>query len=738
MIGTRALGMGLLLSALVLAGCTKNEPPAVTASGGGAQAANVTGERLVHAADEPGEWMTYGGTYSEQRFSKLTKIDASNVGQLGLQWFADYDTNQNQYGSPLYIDGVIYVSTAKNVVHAYDAKTGKQLWEYNPQIHGEHLRYNLGLVNRGLAAWGGKLFMGTLDNRLIAIDAKTGKEVWSTDVVPDSLGLGDMTVKYNITMAPRVAKGKVFIGASGGEYGVRGFMAAYDAETGKQVWRFWTVPGDPAKGPDGAASDPQLAKAVKTWSGKWWLGGGGGTVWDAAIYDPVTDLLYFGTGNATPWNPRVREPGTGDDLYTASIIAVKPDTGEYVWHYQETPADAWDYDAVSPMMTADLTIGGKKEHVILQPSKNGFFYVLEAATGKLISADAFTEVNWAKGVDMETGRPNVVPAARYAEHPWDLAPGVQGGHSWHPNAFSPLTGLIYIPAWEAYMTMASPPPNSPLAGRGGFSLGIAFGARVPPGTLQPYDRQGVRGRLEAWDPVARKIVWQTEQFTHGLPTSGVLATAGNLVFMGNGQGNVLSAYDAKSGSKLWSFDATTAVFAAPITYELDGVQYVAASVGGAAQGDYFAPTNARMLVFSLGGKAVLPPPQPYTPRKVNPPPLTASATVVAHGGALYSQYCSVCHGADGFEARTSFPNLTVTPLLWTQPGFDAVVLQGVRADKGMGSFAKDLKPEDTAAIRNYLISQAIVLKERGPGFFSPFGRRTQASQQTGRQTGRAN
>lgn len=727
MIGTRALGMGLLASAVILAGCSRNETPPAAASAGGAPAAapaaNVTAERLVHAADEPGEWMTYGGTYSEQRFSQLKQIDSTNVAKLGLAWFADYDTNQNQYGSPLYIDGVIYVSTAKDVVYAFDAKTGRQLWRYNPMIHGEHLRYNLGLVNRGIAAWQGKIFIGTLDARLIAIDAKTGTEVWATDVVPASLGLGDMTDKYNITMAPRVAKGKVFIGASGGEFGVRGFIAAYDAQTGKQVWRFWTVPGNPAKGPDGAASDAVMAKAAKTWSGEWWKYGGGGTVWDAAVYDPVTDLLYFGTGNATPWNPRVREPGSGDDLYTASIIAVKPDTGEYVWHYQETPADAWDYDAVSPMMTADLTIGGKKEHVILQPSKNGFFYVLEAATGKLISADPFTVVNWAKGVDMETGRPIVVPAARYAKHPWDLAPGVQGGHSWHPNAFSPLTGLVYVPAWEAYMTMASPDPHSPFAARGGFNLGIAFGARLPPGKLQPYDRSGVRGRLEAWDPVARKIVWETEQFTHGLPTSGVLATAGDLVFMGNGQGNVLSAYDAKSGSKLWSFDAKTGVFAAPITYELDGVQYVAASVGGAAQGDYFAPTNARMLVFALDGKAVLPAPQPYTPRQVNPPPLTASADVVAHGGALYSQYCSVCHGADGFEARTSFPNLTVTPLLWTQPGFDAVVLQGVRADKGMGSFAHDLKPEDTAAIRAYLISQAHVLKERGPGFFSPFGRR---------------
>jgi len=714
MIRTRVQRIRLLLPIAIL-GCCALNASVVAAASKDDLAANVTAERLVKATNEPGQWMTYGGTYSEQRFSRLAKITSSNVGQLGLQWFADYETNQNQHGSPLYIDGVIYVSTARNVVYAFDAKSGKQLWKYNPMIHGERLRYNVGLVNRGIAAWRGKIIMGTLDARLVAIDAKTGKEVWSTDTVPESLGLGPMTKQYAITMAPRAAKGKVFIGGSGGEFGVRGWIAAFDAETGKEVWRFWTVPGDPAKGFESKA----LEKAARTWSGEWWkVAGGGGTVWDAAVYDPVTDLLYFGTGNASPWNARVREPSLDDDLYAASIVAVKPDTGEYVWHYQETPGDSWDYDAVSPMMTADLNVGGHRKHVILQPSKNGFFYVLEAATGKLISADAFTEVNWATGVDLQTGRPKVVPAARYEKEPWNLAPGVQGGHSWHPNAFSPDTGLVYVPAWEAYFTLAGPPPGSPPAAHG-FNLGINMGVKVEPGKLQPYDRQGVSGRLKAWDPIARKVVWESEPYSGGLPTSGVLATAGNLVFMGNGVGKVLSAYDAKTGAKLWSFDAQTAVFAAPITYMLDGVQYVAASVGGVAQGGYFAPTHARMLVFALGGKAVLPTPEPYTPPQLNPPPSTASAEVIAHGGELYSQYCSVCHGANGMQARTSFPNLAVTPLLWTQDGFNYVVLQGGRADKGMGSFGKDLKPEDAAAIREYLISRANALKAGGGAPGSP-------------------
>ena len=694
-----------------------------------ADAANVTAKRLVNAAAEPGQWMTYGGTYSEQRFSQLKQINSGNVASLGLLWYGDYETNQNQHGSPLYIDGVIYVSTSRNVVQAFDARSGKPLWTYNPSIHGERLRYNVGLVNRGIAAWNGKIIMGTLDARLVAIDAKTGKEVWSTDTVPESLGLGEMGKHYAITMAPRVAKGKVFIGASGGEFGVRGWIAAFDAETGKEVWRFWTVPGDPAKGFETKA----LAKAAKTWSGEWWkVAGGGGTVWDAAVYDPVTDLLYFGTGNASPWNANTREPTLDDDLYTASIVAVKPDTGEYVWHYQETPGDSWDYDAVSPMMTADLTINGLKKHVLMQPSKNGFFYVLEARTGKLLSADPFTEVNWASGVDLKSGRPVVAEGARYNKEPWDLAPGVQGGHSWHPNAYSPDTGLVYIPAWEAYFTMAGPPPGS-VQKPGQFSLGINMGARVDPSKLQPYARSGVKGRLEAWDPITRKVVWQTEPFANGGPTSGVLATAGNLVFMGNGGGKILNAYDAKNGTKLWSFDAKTAVFAAPISYSLDGVQYIAASVGGAGQDGYFAPTNARMLVFALGGKAVLPEPAPYTPPPLNPPPSTASAAVIAHGAAVYTQYCSVCHGANGFQARTSFPNLTVTPLLWTQAGFDQVVLLGGRADKGMGNFGKDLKPEDSVAVREYLISRANAIKAGGPGagFGGPGAPRPPARQETG-------
>jgi quinohemoprotein ethanol dehydrogenase len=699
------LGLSLLLP-LAMAGCTK----AAKAPDLLANPAAITQERLLKGTDDPNQWPTYNGSYNEQRFSPLKKIDTTNVGTLGLQWFADYDTNLDQHGSPLYIDGVIYVSTAFNTkVYAFDARTGKELWKFNVNVDGAWLRnVCCGNINRGIAAWNGKIYVGSLDARLIAIDAKTGKQAWSTDTI-----IGDRADPLNrlsITMAPRVAKGKVFVGASGGEFGVRGWIAAFDAETGKEAWRFYNVPGDPAKGFENKA----METAARTWSGEWWKLGGGGSVWDAAIYDPVTDLLIYGTGNGTPWGAHARDPKLGDNLYIASIIALKPDTGEYVWHYQVTPGDNWDYDAVSPMMTADITIDGAQKHVLIQPNKNGFLYVLEAATGKLLSADAFTEVNWATHIDMKTGRPVVVPAANYEKKPWNLAPGVQGGHSWHPNAYSPDTGLIYIPTWEAYFVMQRDPNYKPSTS--GYNLGITFGGPqgMSAAKVEPTNKEGIYGRLKAWDPVARKVVWETEAFDNDRPSSGVMATGGGLVFAGNGAGKELRAYDAKTGKQLWSFPTQTSIFAAPITYELDGEQYVAASVGGAsiAQG-YYAPGYARMLVFKLGATAKLPANADYTPPPLNPPPSTAAAEVIERGRVVYEQYCTICHGVDGVQPRGMFPNLTTTPMLHSQEGFDQVIA-GARAERGMGDFSKDVGAQDSIALREYLISRANVVKSRLP------------------------
>ena len=701
---TWAVGLCALLS-VVLSGCEgSSQGSAESASAATAgPAANVTTDRLVNAASEPSQWMTYGGTYSEQRYSRLSQINRENVRQLGLLWFADYDTNLQQTGTPLYIDGVIYVSTAWSKVYAFDARSGRQLWQYDPKTPGEWIRnVCCGIVNRGIAAYNGKIFVGTLDGRLVAIDAKSGQEAWSTMTVDNSMS-------YSITSAPRVARGKVFIGNSGGEFGVRGYISAYDTETGKMEWRFYTVPGDPSRPHENEA----IKKAAATWGeGDWWKLGGGGTVWDAIIYDPVTGLLYFGTGNGTPWNQHKRDASGKDNLYLASIIAVKPDTGEYVWHYQTTPADTWDYDAVSPMMTVDLTIDGRQRHVLLQPCKNGFMYVLDAATGELLRADPFTEVNWADGVDLTTGRPKVRKEARYpAGKPFNLTPGVQGAHGWHSNAFSPDTGLIYIPTQDAWFPMIEDEKYEPQDV--GYNLGIDFAAQFTFYRDNPDAKNGFVGYLQAWDPVTGRQVWKGE-LNQG-PTGGALATASGLVFQGGGSGQEFRAYDAKTGEKLWSTGVQTAVLAAPITYELDGQQYIALSVGGAvAGGDYYAPNYSRMLVFALNGTTQLPAVKEYVPRPLNPPAATATADVVKAGGEVYSRYCAACHGDDGQTRGANFPNLTRTPLLHTQEGFDQVVLKGVLSEKGMASFASALKPEDTQAVRAYLVDRANFIKNLPP------------------------
>jgi alcohol dehydrogenase (cytochrome c)/quinohemoprotein ethanol dehydrogenase len=710
---TRILAVGLsALLCATLQGCQRSGAPADNTKAADAAAekpaANVTDERLLNAANEPSQWLTYNGTYDEQRFSRLDQINKDNVRQLGLAWYADYDTNLSQTGTPLQIDGVIYVSTAWSKVYAFDARDGKQLWQYNPKTPGEWIRsVCCGIVNRGIAAYQGKIYVGTLDGRLVALDAKTGKEVWSELTI-------DKTKRYSITSAPRIVKGKVLIGNSGGEFGVRGYISAYDAQTGKLAWRFYTVPGNPADGFENEA----MKKAAATWGGEWWKLGGGGTVWDAINYDPVTDLVYFGTGNGTPWNQRMRDPKGGDNLYLASIVAVKADTGDYVWHYQSTPGDTWDYDAVSPMMTVNLTLDGKERRVLIQPCKNGFLYVLDARTGELLKADPFTLVNWADGVDLKTGRPRIKKEARYsAGKPFNLAPGVQGAHGWHSNAYSPDTGLLYIPTQDAWWPMVEDPSYKPTDV--GYNLGIDFAAQFTYYRNNPNAKSGFIGYLQAWDPVTGKQVWKGE-INQG-PTGGAVATAGGLVFQGGGSAMEFRAYDAKTGEKLWKFDTHTGVIAAPISYELDGKQYIAVSVGSTSMGggDYYAPNYSRMLVFTPGATTQLPAVTPYTPRPLDPPPATASADVVKTGEQRYAKYCAACHGDNGQTRGANFPDLTRTPLLHSQEGFDAVVLKGALSERGMASFAEVMKPEDTAAVRAYMIDRANFIKKNPPALGPP-------------------
>jgi PQQ-dependent dehydrogenase (methanol/ethanol family) len=390
----------------------------------------------------------------------------------------------------------------------------------------------------------------------------------------------------------------VLIGNAGAEYGVRGYVSAYDAETGRLLWRFHTVPGDPAIG----FENQSMQTAGATWSGQWWRVGGGGAVWNSIVYDPVTDFVYFGTANGTPWNQRYRDPAGGDNLFIASIIAVDADTGDYVWHYQATPGDTWDYDSTSALTIADLTLDGRQRHVVMQANKNGFFYMLDGATGELLRAQAFTQMNWADGVDMSTGRPRVRPEARYGPgQDFNGIPGPQGARGWHPSAFSPQTGLLYIPTQEAYFAWVQDPSYAP--SDTGFNLGIDLSGGTYYQT-HPTAPRGFESFLQAWDPVTGTRVWRGE--SNQGPTGGALATAGGLVFQGGGSSQEFRAYDASTGAKMWSRQARTGIYAGPISYSVDGLQYVAVTVGSGATNPS-APNLSRLLVFTLNGTAQLPP-----------------------------------------------------------------------------------------------------------------------------------
>ena len=444
----------------------------------GASAAPVDEKRLVAADAEAGQWLSVGRTYDEQRFSPLKQVNVENVSRLGLAWFADFDSNRGQEATPLVIDGVIYVSTAWSRVKAYDARSGRQLWAYDPKVPGEFAGKGCcDVVNRGLAAWNGKIFVGSYDGRLIALDASSGKLVWETLTV-------DHSRPYTITGAPRVVKGKVLIGNGGAEFGVRGYISAYDAETGKLSWRFYTVPGNPANG----FETPILKKAAETWRGEWWIAGGGGTVWDGMAYDARLNLLYVGVGNGSPWNQAFRSPGGGDNLFLSSIVALNADTGAYVWHYQTTPGETWDYTATQPIMVADLKINGRARRVVMQAPKNGFFYVLDARTGALISANNYVEVRWASGVDPKTGRPIPIPESRYDEtgKAAVIQPGPQGAHSWHPMSFNPQTGLVYFSAVENSLIMKAADKYDYQSK--GTNLGIQF--PVPPELVREVKNPG--------------------------------------------------------------------------------------------------------------------------------------------------------------------------------------------------------------------------------------------------------
>ena len=660
--------------------------------------AAVDHERLLAADSEPGNWMTWGRTYSEQRFSPLDQIDDGNVDELGLAWYFDLDTDRAIEGTPLVIDGVIYLTSAWTVTSALDAATGELIWSHDPEVPADWGGNSCcGVGSRGLAAWEGKIIIATLDGRLIALDAATGEPIWTTQTFSRDW-------PYAITGAPRVFDGRVLIGNGGAELGVRGYVTAYDVDTGEELWRFHTVPGNPADG----FESPAMEMAAETWNGEWWKWGGGGTVWDSIVYDPALDYIYIGVGNGSPWVQAYRSPGGGDNLFLASIVAVEAETGEYVWHYQQVPGEQWDFTATQPMILADLTIDGRERKILMQAPKNAFFYVLDRETGELISAEEFAPNYWASHVDLATGRPVINPAAFYDTEPVLMTPSPPGAHNWQPMSYSPLTGLVYFPAQEVWMPYARD-PGFPVDEPRAFRIGNGWGGALGEAgrTAMAIAGQRARGWLTAWDPVRQREAWRVDY--SGTGSGGVLATAGNLVVQGTVDDTV-AIYRADNGEKLWEVLVNTEPAAGPISYAVDGVQYIAVNAGmhGMARAGFGAgPVNragGRVLAFRLGGTETLPPLVEPVAMTAPPPVQDVDADVLETGNGAYHRVCAGCHGmrvvGGGVIPDLRYMNAE------THAEFSAIVLDGALADRGMVGFADRVTPEETEAIHAYVIVRA--------------------------------
>ena len=692
----RGLGMSVAAVLILWPGAQSQGPQATTQ----VSPANVSDAQIVHANDAPGNWLTYGRTYSEQRFSPLKEISDHNVAKLGLAWYFDLDTRRGQEATPLVVDGVMYFTSAWSKVFAVNAATGALLWSYDPKVPKSWgVNACCDVVNRGVAIWHRKVYVATLDGRLIALRAATGKVVWEELTI-------DPKWRYTITGAPRIAKGRVLIGNGGGEFGVRGYVSAYDAETGKLAWRFYTVPGDPSK----PFEQPALERAAKTWSGEWWKNGGGGTVWDTIVYDPELDLVYIGVGNGGPWNEQYR--GNGDDLFTCSIVALKPDTGEYVWHYQEVPSDDWDYDSDEQIMLADLPMEGKNRKVILHAPKDGFFYVIDRETGTLISAKPFISITWATGVDMNTERPIESATARYPRgNSPPIVPGPVGAHSWQPMSYSPLTGLVYIPVNDVGFNFKAPENFELKTEAPNYGIDMIAAELPQDPKIKKAILDSVKGRLVAWNPVEQKLAWAVQR--QGPWNGGTLATAGNLVFQGTAA-RTFEAYRADTGEKLWSFDAQTGVMAGPVSYTVNGQQYVAVLAGWGGvfplvAGEVSFKSGhvrnvSRMLAFKIGGTAKLPPLAPMETPELNPPPSTASAAEIHRGEEVFQRFCSECHG-DVAVSGGLLPDLRYSAYLKNDRWF-AIVRDGLLKSEGMVGFGSEVSQHDAAAIRSYVIFRA--------------------------------
>ena len=703
--------LGVLI--LSLAGCAQEAPhetavatseePQLSALAQKARevTATIDTTRITNANSEPGNWLAHGRTYDEQRYSPLNQINTENVKELSVAWHFDTDSKRGLEASPIVVDGVMYTTGSWSTVQAFDATSGEVLWEYDPMVPKAWGQYACcDVVNRGVAVYKGRVFVGALDGRLIALDAGTGDVLWEVLTI-------DASLPYTITGAPRVVKDMVIIGNGGAELGVRGYITAYDVATGDEKWRFYTVPGDPSQ----PFESPAMSLAAETWKGgEWWKIGGGGTVWDSMAYDPTLNLLYIGVGNGSPWNRYIRSPGGGDNLYLSSIVAINPDNGSMVWYYQTTPGDNWDYTATQHIILADLEIDGEMRQTALQAPKNGFFYVIDRTDGSFISAEAYVPVTWASHVDPETGRPVETSEGQYRHEERTVRPGPLGGHNWHPMSFSPDTRLVYIPAIDLDFTYSHEEvfEHEP----GWWNLGLAGGpdADDPPPTVEDQitGLQNVRGHLLAWDPVEQKEVWRVE---HGSAwNGGVLTTAGNLVFQGRADGT-FRAYAADSGKELWEMAVHTGIIAAPVTYEVDGEQYIAivAGWGGAFGTTSGVPRHkgnvleeGRVVVFKLGGASELPEPNVTHVNIPQPPEIAATPEQLLLGNQKYNAYCSTCHGPS-VNSGSQIPDLKYLGEAG-HARWESIVLGGVYSGLGMPSYAEMLTPEESEAIQAYVVA----------------------------------
>lgn len=711
----------LITLSLVVIGCSQKESAQQsdlsTETSSQQQFANISWERIKNADSEPDQWLTEGRDFGKGHYSPLTQINKDNVSQLGLAWDHKLTTTRGLEANPIVVDGVLYTSGTTGRVYALNAKTGEELWYFDPMSDGQVNRYTCcDEVNRGVAVFDGMVYVGSLDGRLFGLNAETGAVMWEQD----TLIYKDRA--YTSSGAPEVAGDVVVIGNAGADYDARGYVSAYDRKTGEFKWRFFIVPGDPKLG----FEHPELEMASETWDpNSRWDVGGGGTAWNAMVYDPELNLIYIGTGNAALFNWHERSPSGGDNLFLCSILAINPDTGRLAWHYQQVPRESWDFTATQPMILTELEFDGVKRKVLMQAPKAGFFYILDRATGELLSADKYVPVNWATHVDLETGRPNIdSEAVDYKDEPKFVIPSGMGGHAWNPMAYSPDTGLVYIPAIESgaltsdateghvYRPKQANAGNSTLFGNM-LSMNPDFLQEPMKSALREVQEQGLdksRAVLKAFDPLTGETKWEQEAIGWW-DRAGVLATAGGLIFQGTDSG-FINAYDANSGAQVLNLEIGTSIIAAPISYAIDGEQYIAFMAGWGG-GGWFSPyehsavrkygNQGRIIALKLGGGAVpLPNPVDEVAPIPEPPEQTGTAEQIAQGQQLFGRSCAICHANNEYGLTPDLRRMNEA----THASFNAIVLLGARRTRGMPQWDDVLNEEQSNAIHAFLIDLA--------------------------------